>query len=511
MGYDCTLHVIDEAALTRFAAELTGKSAPKGDAGYFKKVRAFLDAKDADAALAVTELALLRASATGPHLTTRGVALSLWDTKVLGPAPWKLFGSLERGPLSGLLGKWPALKGRVPTMFESNYCTGVFVSAAEVPALLAELERRFSSRPKGTTREWAPVLKLLRIAARHRHAYWEGTDLAVRQGHREWLDEEKPRAKAKLRAQRVPFGLFPRLLAADGETAVVSNLDTYCTWVVDLRAWPPKVTTYRGLFSADAAISRGGRIALRASTDSKERPRRFHLHVAESASKKPRASGALEEAQHVRFLGETPMAFSRQPGEGPWLLAGSKLTKARGLPRSVGYRNAIRLQEVAFDTGTFGDGTPLLVWDGSVYVKKGAKLALLAKAKLRPESYSGSSTLALDADTLLMLDDRKLVTVSRDGRLERPFKKAKNVMAIRNAADGAVVLHQGDHDEGHAAKVWWPSRREFAGVEFEDLGVDEVSWLVWAREPRLLVVCANGKLIALEAETIFSKQRARDS
>lgn len=232
---------------------------------------------------------------------------------------------------------------------------------------------------------------------------------------------------------------------------MVSNLDSYTTWILDLRAWPPKVTTHKGLFSASAALSPSGRVALWASTNSKERPRRFHLHVA------GRKFGSLEDVQSVRFLGETPMLFSPRPGVGPWVLEGSKLVKARGLAKAIGYRNAIRMQVVAFDTGTFGDGTPLLIWDGSVFVKKGAKLSLLAKAKLRPESYTRSSTIALDDDTALLLDDRKLVTVSRDGKLQRPFKKAKNVMSIRSASDGAVVLHQGDHDEGHAAKVWWPA------------------------------------------------------
>jgi hypothetical protein len=203
------------------------------------------------------------------------------------------------------------------------------------------------------------------------------------------------------------------------------------------------------------------------------------------------------------------MLFSRQAGAGPWRLDGHRLVKVGWLPEAVGYRNAIRIQEVAFDTGAFGDGTPLLVWDGSVYVKQGAKFSLLAKAKLRPESFGGTSTLALDDDTALMLDERKLVTVDRAGKLERPFRKATNVMAIRSAAGGAVVLQQGDNDEGHAAKVWWPAQGEFVAVEPEDFGVEEVSWVVWAAKLGLLVAFADGKLIALEAATIFSRGRER--
>ena len=238
MGFDCTLHAVSEAALGEFAKRLTGTSkraapfdrAVKKGKTLFEKVRKSKDGH------AVTELALLFASAEGAHVVTRGVALSLWNAKLLGPRPLKLFGSVGRGPLASVVDAFSYL----PTAFESNYCTGVFVPSAKVPALARELEKRFARRSKGDTAEWVPLLRVLHVAEKRGLAYWEGTDLEVVDAHPEWIAAERPRAVRQVLRTKGLGGSQTDLRACNGDLAVVADLERYSTWVLDLRVWPPK-------------------------------------------------------------------------------------------------------------------------------------------------------------------------------------------------------------------------------------------------------------------------------
>jgi hypothetical protein len=136
--------------------------------------------------------------------------------------------------------------------FDGNYCTGVFVPAAMVPALVTEVERRFAKRPPGATRYWAPLLRILRIAAAHGLAYWEATDLVVKQGHAEWLAAARATPQHSVAAK---LGDAPSVFASDGDTLVASDLGAFATFVVDLTRWPPRIKKYP-LFSYGAR-SRG--------------------------------------------------------------------------------------------------------------------------------------------------------------------------------------------------------------------------------------------------------------
>jgi hypothetical protein len=89
VGYDCTLHVVDEASLARFSAWfLRGEHADNSFAAGVEGPRlsektAGLLAEDSKrGACAVGELALMYVSAEAPHVYSRGFALSLWDDEV---------------------------------------------------------------------------------------------------------------------------------------------------------------------------------------------------------------------------------------------------------------------------------------------------------------------------------------------------------------------------------------------------------------------------------------------
>ena len=86
MGFDCTLHVVDEVSLKRFVDRFLGRTsakAPFDDAcpnaeELIAKTKELLAGPDLEAAgRTLGELAILYVSAETPHATSRGFSLSL--------------------------------------------------------------------------------------------------------------------------------------------------------------------------------------------------------------------------------------------------------------------------------------------------------------------------------------------------------------------------------------------------------------------------------------------------
>jgi hypothetical protein len=149
MGYDCTLHLIDEKAIREeFVPRLLGKSRKKTALDrvvdnadeLWSSVRTALDGNDADeAASLICQLAIKFSACSLPHQFERGFALSLWeglDDETAVKYPHKFAFSPE--PLfADVVKEYPKLHGHFPTWFTSNYSTGVFIPSKEVSAVLA--------------------------------------------------------------------------------------------------------------------------------------------------------------------------------------------------------------------------------------------------------------------------------------------------------------------------------------------------------------------------------------
>ena len=93
MGFDCTLHVVDDVSLKRFVDRFLGRTsakAPFDDAcpnaeELIAKTKELLAGPDLEAAgRTLGELAILYVSAETPHATSRGFSLSLWDEDRMG-------------------------------------------------------------------------------------------------------------------------------------------------------------------------------------------------------------------------------------------------------------------------------------------------------------------------------------------------------------------------------------------------------------------------------------------
>ena len=155
MGFDCTLHIVDEGIIAnRFVPRLLGRSdrsAPfdqRSDAEELWKIartalagQPLKNEKEAPSpertANLICMLAMAYCAAELPYHYERGLCLSLWPH---GEVPRKFVGDPE-SLFGELVAKYPELKDRFHTEIESNYSSGIFVPAYAVPALLKWVER----------------------------------------------------------------------------------------------------------------------------------------------------------------------------------------------------------------------------------------------------------------------------------------------------------------------------------------------------------------------------------
>ena len=161
MGWDCTLHVVDESALARFVDRFLGRTSEEAPfdrafpdaADLVAKTKQILAGPDPEkAGRTLGELAMLYVSAETPHAYSRGFSLSLWDEDTMGaPMPTDHLGSVEQ-VLGPIVEAYPAIRGRVPGFFEQNGCVGPFVRARDVPAVLAYVEKVVGAMVPGDRR-----------------------------------------------------------------------------------------------------------------------------------------------------------------------------------------------------------------------------------------------------------------------------------------------------------------------------------------------------------------------
>lgn len=137
MGYDCTLHVVDERLIReRFVPRLLGRSDEPARfderpdaADLWAQVRGALGGSDARAANYACRLAIAFCAAELPYHSERGFCLSLWpdiEDHLAAKVPKKWRGDPEV-LFADLVAAYPALAGKFPEEIESNDCPGLFI------------------------------------------------------------------------------------------------------------------------------------------------------------------------------------------------------------------------------------------------------------------------------------------------------------------------------------------------------------------------------------------------
>ena len=155
-------------------------------------------------------------------------------------------------PLRGRRGRVPRPGGRFPRWFAGNYSTGVFVPAVRVPEVLAWVEQQVGGFAKGDRRQFKGLLAILRTAAGKGLAYWEATDLAVPMADQYPGDPGPDARRAHLgnepgsagrAAEAAPLtahaGILGRRLL--DHWFVSAAYQPFGTNVWDLSAWPPRL------------------------------------------------------------------------------------------------------------------------------------------------------------------------------------------------------------------------------------------------------------------------------
>jgi hypothetical protein len=491
VGWDCTLHVVDRASLARFSARFlrgmyrdTAFDREYDADAMIDHVKQLIATDPGTGARALGELALLYASTETPHAYCRGFALSLWDEAVMQAAlPKKWLGSVE-SYLVDIVAAYPRIAGRVPRAFDRNGCVGPLVSARDVPALLALVERVLDARAPDDRVRYRPLWEVLRVAAARGLGYWEGTDIDVIQTHESWL--------APVRRPRVVTAPSPltsahaRPLAISGDRMLVG--EHFVLHELDTASFPPGVITHDDMQVTAAAFTPWGTEFVRMVTDRDVRP--FKFSYFELPDRRPLAIDpdfAVGLARPTRDgvllfpLATTP----RRTGARPVVLRVPDGLEPLALPEAASERGDC-------EAIAFGDGSLLVVWDGVPYRWDGVA---------PPESLGGTleapdelcAAVALSDGSIVGGFGRKLVRIDRDGQ-RAAVLPLDNVVGVALGPADTLIISEGDNPEGDALKLWWPATRELTHVPPKLLELDDRPMFVYFDANARLVVAARPRI-----------------
>ena len=499
MGWDCTLHVVDDTQLTRFAARFV-RGLHRGGAfdrefdgdELITNVKQLIADDPETGARALGELALLYVATEMPHLYCRGFALSLWDPAVMGTElPTHLLTGVETRLLD-VTAAYPRIAGRIPAQFDGNYCVGRYVAAKHVPALLAFVEpviaRQLEARP------YRPLLDILRVAAANNLAYWEGADIDVTNAHAEWL----PARPSPVITHPNPFtSPTARPCAIEGARMLVA--DHVALHELDLSMFPPGTITHDDMQINAAAFTPWGTTFVRMATDRTVRPFKFaYFELPERAPLEidpPFAIGLARPGKNCLLLFPQPTTTERANLRPQIMYADHRL-----VPLVV--PDPIETQRVECDAIPFGTGEMLVVWDAVAYRWDGESApTMLGETLDAPEDLCA---VTLSDGSIVGGFGRKLLRVDREGH-STPVLPLDNVIMLAKGPHDAVIIGE---SEGDAFKIWWPETREVTALPLALLGLEErPMFAYYDAHEELLVVARPGTWHAIAWSELVALRR----
>ena len=505
MGWDCTLHVVDDTSLARFAARfLRGLHRDAAfDQTYdgddlIAKVKQLIADDPATGARAFGELALLYVSTETPHLYCRDFALSLWDERRLGATlPPKWLTSLETR-LPDIVAAYPKIAGLVPTHFDQNFCVGPFVAARDVPALLAYVESVLEAMPPRDALAYRPLLDILTVAAARNLAYWEGTDIDVVQTHAEWL----PQRSSPVIVEPNPFASpLARPCAIARSRMLVS--EHFALHEVDTSTFPPSVLTHEDMQVNAAAFTPWGTEFVRMATDRTVRPFKFSYFELPDRTPldidPPYAIGLARTAKDCLLLFPQPTT-SERTNVRPMVMYSDHRLEPLQVP------DPVEAQRVECEAIAFANGEMLVLWDAVVYRWDGLGAPVLLGDTLdAPDDVSAA--IALADGSIVGGFGRKLIRVQRDGN-PTVVLPLDNVMALTRGPEDVVVIIEGENPEADAFKLWWPASNEVTHVAHGVLGLDDrPMFIYYDPEAELLVAARPGTWHAIPWSELAALRR----
>jgi hypothetical protein len=551
MGYDCTLHLVDEEAIrSDFIPRLLGtaeRAAPAAPSWWqrlggvrdepppesafdrllpdadrrFHRARLSLTKRDPEqAARYVSELAILYASAEMPFGISRNVALSLWHWCQPPGAP-DLPHDLTSSPellFADLVAVHPGLAGRFPRGFDGNGSPGEFVAAARVPMVLAWLQDVLAQIDPGERRAYAEMVRTLEVARDRGCAYWEATELEVAR-----TPEPLPARPMAARAVGVRKHMLkapgaPHYFGPVGGHLVLSDLTLRHTVCYDANHWPPREIGSVAGYCPDPALSPAGDWLV-----AKHLPDTKHLAIGlmrgrfDDRAWQPLAiEGApVTWTPRVGFLGGRAAVICYIPHDPPLRLLveeGDRLVPGPALP-SPGPcgrpRPGTHHPRAGF--AVLASGEPLIMWDGDFYrVDEHALTKRFAPAAPFPSD--NPDTVATPEGGLFFLSFCRLFEVRPDGTTVAHARDLDSIMQIAPGPEGTLLLREGNNPEDDIGKIYYPANGTWASLTREVFAFrDDVEYFTsvfWSRRADLVVVQSKVFCHAVPARAVLDLERS---
>jgi hypothetical protein len=502
LGFDCTLHVIDETSITSFEKVFLEPEVSAMDAPFFKKfkngvplfdrVKKEIAADPSEGARLLMQLCLMWCSAETPHLPSRNFALSYWfEPNVAGQLQFSSFTDSLEPLLPGIVSRYPQLSGKLFPFFDGNYSTGYFVPAANVPNLRKAVVEFENDLPDDLKETMDPLVCILQVAEKKKMAYWEATDLSVARANDSWLKKTASKSSLSVRTiVKLPVGVLADLIDVSGKSVFISDArpDIFC--MVDCSSDTPVLRTISDFFMR-TGFTDGDRIIGIGRYGHDQPYRVYELRIKPSLGEPKVLHEFSFELSDIRRAGDETILVPRPLEELPRWLGGSP-EEILDLPRNDEWNLK------GFEIASFGDGTFLLGWNKRGYHLKGRTITPLLDS-FEPV-LNKSETVSTEPGCLYTLSDWTLVRITAAGDLTAVFPGIDNVQQLVKGPEGTLLLYQGDNPEGDKIKVVWPGL-EITGITKKDLGFD-INWLAWSPELNAILAFTGFSLIAIDWATV---------
>ncbi|MFD6161883.1 hypothetical protein ACFWF7_14940 [Nocardia sp. NPDC060256] len=554
MGYDCTLHLVDEDAIReQFVPRLLGRTTEPtaldrvhpGAADLWRQVRELLLSEDGRAAAeAVSVAAVMFSASMLPYRYERGLALSLafeagrvFPDAVFAPkAAYR-----PDGLFAEIVAAHPQLSGRFPSgWFSGNYSTGLYVPAEHVAEVLAWVEEQLVPLPKGEQRTYRGIVATLRAAVDRKLGYWEATDLAVPAAGEFPGDPELMWAQylgndgtPSAAVETAPPSPIASVLddIVDGFLLSHSAGKTPRVELWDLDTWPPRLSLQRNEFWVAAARSPTGEWLAQSTADTRARPRVFGPILVADATDAPRALPAKGPgdadlyAHECYFLGTRPVVLLDvkthllrygglnigDPLPGPlWLTESGAWERIPGIPDAAVVHSVLGdAARPMTGTARLADGSTVLIWDGNGYELDPAGTACVRTFEMDAHrSFVDFTSVPTGPDGFFYLSDRALYEIHRGGTPVRHIEAWTNVMAVRPGPNGSLLLKFGGNDEGDIGVLYFPQNGTYIPLPPEMFdNRSSYSALYWSQSADRIVV-AGGGFVAAPVKVVLAQPRS---
>lgn len=526
MGYDCTLHVIDEAMIrNRFIPRLLGKSDlpavfdQRDDSEeLWKTVRSALEGKVVDGEVVdissvpnyITMLAIAYCAAELPYHYERGFCLSLWpdqSDEFTARVPKKYIDNPE-SLFVELLENYPVLKGEFPIEIGENYCTGIYVTAEKVPGVLKWAERKVKSFRKPDRRLFRGLLLVLKYAAEQGFGYWEGTEIPV---EIKTIMPSKDQRREDLEEIASPGKIHMEFQHGSGSSMVFSHgigFPQDCrTVLADFSVWPPDFKFWNE-YARCSHRSRNGTWITSSMTSDK--PYLYRVRIGNGPTKEkrvliPRCEPKLG-VYWVGVLGDRIVAYANTKEGSPKTLLIEKknrLVPFKALP-------PVKREFFCHEIVQFENGPDLLVWNGVGYQCVENNVDEVFRFEEDDGTQYMESCIPFGRDRIFFTYKRRLHSIRFHKDSLQHLSGATNIIQLSPGPDNSIIVYEWVNSKGDLGKLYFPEDDTYVRLKseiFEDEDPEDIQTLHWIEDTGRLIATTADRLWAVPVNSVLSLAR----